>query len=165
MQAFTQTFAWEALRIDVLINLLLAAVLGAAIGLEREVTGKAAGLRTHILICIGSTLFTEVSIAVAALGNGGGDPARIAAQIVTGIGFLGAGAILRTEGEIRGLTTAATIWVVAAIGIAIGAAQYVTAIGATALVLVTLWPLRWWERRVAQRRAERDTGAVPLPRP
>jgi putative Mg2+ transporter-C (MgtC) family protein len=161
----TQTFGWETLRLDVLVNLLLAAALGAAIGFEREVTGKSAGLRTHILICIGSTLFTEVSIAVAALGNGSGDPSRIAAQIVTGIGFLGAGAILRTEGEIRGLTTAATIWVVAAIGIAIGAGEYVTAVGTTALVLVTLWPLRWWERQVARRRAERDTGTLQLPRP
>ena len=159
-----QTFGWETLRLDVLVNLLLAAVLGAAIGFEREVTGKAAGLRTHILICIGSTLFTEVSIAVAALGNGNGDPSRIAAQIVTGIGFLGAGAILRTESGIRGLTTAATIWVVAAIGIAIGAAQYVTAVGSTALVLVTLWPLRWWEKQVALRRAERDAAAIERPR-
>jgi len=107
----------QRLQLDLLWSLVMAVLLGGAIGLERELRGKAAGLRTNILICLGSTLFTHLSIHLA---GGSGDPGRIAAQVVTGIGFLGAGTILHTRGAIAGLTSAATIWLVAAIGVAIG---------------------------------------------
>ena len=118
-------------------KLLLATLLGGAIGLEREMAGKPAGLRTNILICVGAALFTQLSVDIARIGftpdgRPYGDTTRIAAQIVSGIGFLGAGAILHGAGAIIGLTTAATIWVVAAIGAAVGAGAYVDALGATA---------------------------------
>src|SRR2546428_10596778 len=96
------------------IKLLLAALLGGIIGVEREIRDKPAGLRTNILICVGSTLFMSISTKVAQLL--GGDPTRIAAQIISGIGFLGAGAVLHSHGFVLGLTTAATIWVVAGVG-------------------------------------------------
>jgi putative Mg2+ transporter-C (MgtC) family protein len=134
------------IRPDLLTRLLLATVLGAAIGIEREITGKEAGLRTTILICLGAALITELS---AALAGDSADRTRIAAAIVSGIGFLGAGVIIRHRGHVRGMTTAATIWVVAAIGMAAGGGQYVAAVGTTVLVLVVLVPLRWWEQRMS----------------
>jgi putative Mg2+ transporter-C (MgtC) family protein len=114
-------------------RLLLAAGLGAAIGLEREYRRKPAGLRTNILIGFGSALFTIVSTQIA-----GGTSDRIAAQVVTGVGFLGGGAILRSRMSVHGMTTAATIWVNAAIGLAAGAGEYGTAVAATAITLVVL---------------------------
>ncbi len=123
------------LQLDLLWSLVVAVVLGGAIGLERELRGKAAGLRTNILICLGSALFTHLSIHMA---GPAGDPARIAAQVVTGIGFLGAGTILHTRGAIAGLTSAATIWLVAAVGVAIGAGAVYEAAGATLLTLLVL---------------------------
>ncbi|MEP7307867.1 MAG: MgtC/SapB family protein [Acidobacteriota bacterium] len=120
---------------DPLLRLLLATVLGAAIGLEREYRQKPAGLRTNILIAVGSALFTLMSIQLA---HGGGTPDRIASQIVTGVGFLGGGAILRSRTSVHGMTTAATIWVNAAIGMAAGAGEFVMAIAATAITLVVL---------------------------
>src|SRR5437762_417330 len=107
--------------IDLARRLLLAAALGAVLGLEREYHRKPAGLRTNILIALGSALFTTVSIVV---GTRGGTPDRITAQVVTGIGFLGGGAILRSGTTVHGMTTAATIWVNAAIGIAAGAGEF-----------------------------------------
>jgi putative Mg2+ transporter-C (MgtC) family protein len=131
-----------------MMRLLLAAGLGAAIGVERELRRKPAGLRTNILIAVGAALFTTVSIRLAATG---GTPDRIAAQIVTGIGFLGAGAILRTGHSVQGMTTAATIWVNAAVGMAAGAGEYATAAIATAITLVVLLVLppleAYFERR------------------
>jgi putative Mg2+ transporter-C (MgtC) family protein len=135
---------------DVAQGLLLAAGLGAAIGLEREYRRKPAGLRTNILIAVGSALFTTVSIALA---GHGGTPDRIAAQIVTGIGFLGGGAILRSGKSVRGMTTAATIWVNAAIGMAAGAGEYLLATGATVVTLIVLAVLPPIERYFARRRA------------
>jgi len=133
---------------DVAWRLLLAAALGAALGLEREYHQKPAGLRTNILIALGSTLFTITSLVI---GGEAGTPDRISAQIVTGIGFLGGGAILRTRNTVHGMTTAATIWVNAAVGIAVGAGQFALATIATALtlvVLVLLIPLEtYFERR------------------
>lgn len=131
------------LRVDLLGRLVLAAALGGLIGLERELSGKPAGLRTNILICVGAALITDVSVAIgesarAAGGALAADPGRIAAQIVSGIGFIGAGTILQARGSVVGLTTAATIWVVAGIGIAVGAQAYVEAVGATVLVFATL---------------------------
>src|SRR5579872_3674167 len=111
----------SALQLNVLVKLVLAVALGGAIGLDREIRGKPAGLRTNILICVGSALITDVSITIGLANGMRGDPARLAAQIVSGVGFLGAGTILHSAGGITGLTSAATIWVVAAMGIAIGA--------------------------------------------
>lgn len=121
--------------IDLMLRLLLAAGLGAAIGIERELRHKPAGLRTNILIAVGAALFTTVSIR---LGATSGTPDRIAAQIVTGIGFLGAGALLRGEHSVHGMTTAATIWINAAVGMAAGAGEYATASVATAITLAVL---------------------------
>jgi len=125
-----------AIEIEMILRLLLAAALGAIIGYQRERAGKPAGLRTHILICVGSALFTIASI----YGFGTADPARIAAGIVAGIGFLGAGAIIRREGElVGGLTTAATIWAVAAIGLAAGAGLYLASAVTTVIALIVLF--------------------------
>lgn len=154
------------IRLDLLARLLLAVVLGAAIGIEREMTGKEAGLRTTILICLGAALITELSFALA---SDSADRTRIAASIVSGIGFLGAGVIIRHRGHVRGMTTAATVWVVAAIGMAAGGGQYVAAIGTTLLVLLVLVPLRWWEQRMSSSPPHPDDDAEdasgPAPRP
>jgi putative Mg2+ transporter-C (MgtC) family protein len=140
---------------DLVLRLLLAAVLGAALGLEREYWRKPAGLRTNILIAVGSALFTLMSIAAS---RGGGTPDRISAQIVTGVGFLGGGAILRTRLSVQGMTTAATIWVNAAIGMAAGAGEALMAILATVItlvVLVVLSPIeRYFEHRGDQPRLD-----------
>ncbi|MDX6482189.1 MAG: putative Mg2+ transporter-C (MgtC) family protein [Gaiellaceae bacterium] len=126
----------------VLLRLGVAAVLGAAIGAEREFRERQAGLRTHLVVSVGAALFTLVS-AYGFSGFGGKvDPTRIAAQIVTGIGFLGAGAIIRQGLSVRGLTTAATLWLVAAIGMAAGAGYWSGAVIATLGALITLGPLR-----------------------
>ena len=134
---------------QLILRLLLAAGLGAAIGLEREIRHKPAGLRTNILIALGSALFTIMSVEFSDLH--GGSPDRVAAQIVTGIGFLGAGAIMRHRESVHGLTTAATIWVNAAVGVAAGSGEYVMASVATAITLVVLaalGPLElYFERR------------------
>jgi putative Mg2+ transporter-C (MgtC) family protein len=128
--------------------LILAAGLGAAIGLEREIRRKPAGLRTNILIALGSAVFTIMSIQ---LGHGGGTPDRIAAQLVTGMGFLGGGAILRSGTSVHGMTTAATIWVNAAIGMAAGAGEFALATVVTVITLVVLAVLppieAYFERR------------------
>jgi putative Mg2+ transporter-C (MgtC) family protein len=137
-------------ELELLLRLLLAALLGAAIGLERELKQKSAGLRTNTLIAVGAALFTLMSIEMAE-GVFGADPTRITAQIVTGIGFLGAGAIIRTGGSVQGLTTAATVWVNAAIGMAAGGGRYVLAIGATALTMIVLLALTRLENMVARR--------------
>jgi putative Mg2+ transporter-C (MgtC) family protein len=133
-------------------RLLLAAALGGIIGLEREMRQKEAGLRTNILIAMGSALFTLMSIEMSP--GPDADPTRIAAQIVTGIGFLGGGAILREGTNVRGLTTAATIWMNAAIGVAAGGGRYQLALIATVTTLVTLTALvpldRWLDGRARQ---------------
>jgi putative Mg2+ transporter-C (MgtC) family protein len=133
-----------------MIRLLVAAGLGAVIGLEREFRQKPAGLRTNILIAVGAALFTTVAIAIA-VRYGTGTPDRIIAQIVTGVGFLGGGAILRSGKSVHGMTTAATIWVNAAIGMAAGAGDYAMAAAATfitVVVLLVLPPLEaYFERR------------------
>src|SRR5690606_8392039 len=147
----------DTLRLGLLGRLVLAAILGGLIGLERELRAKPAGLRTNLLICMGAALLMEVSMTVAGMAEGilradgtrlGGDPGRIAAQIVSGIGCLEAGTILQARGSITGLTTAATIWVVAAIGMAVGAGAYVEAIGSAVLVGVSLIVLARVEDRL-----------------
>lgn len=147
------------------MKLGLAIILGGAIGLEREIAGKPAGLRTNILICVGAALLTDVSIEMVK-GTAGvrlGDPSRLAAQIVSGIGFIGAGTIMQARGTVTGLTSAATIWVVAAIGITVGAGQYLEAVGAGALVTIVLAGLGTLEHRL--RRARRVLSCTIRARP
>jgi putative Mg2+ transporter-C (MgtC) family protein len=147
------TLNWD----ELLLRLALAAILGGLIGVERELREREAGLRTHLLVALGSALFTIVGAYGfhAFLESGQSvvraDPTRIAAQIVTGIGFLGAGAIIRQGLSVRGLTTAATLWVVAAVGLAAGAGYYSAAAITTAVVLVALWPLRILAYRILRR--------------
>ena len=152
----------EPFRLDLLATLLLAAFLGGVIGAERELSGKVAGLRTNLLICVGAALLTEISALVGA--EAGSDPGRIAAQIVSGIGFLGAGTILQARGSVIGLTTAATLWVVAAIGMAAGAHAYIEAVGTTVLVLIALRALRRVEMRFMQGRIVGRSLAIVLNR-
>lgn len=134
------------LEADLVARLVLAAVLGAVVGSEREIHGHPAGMRTHLLVSLGSGLFTVVSIH-GFLGvldpaiQAPVDPSRVAAQIVTGIGFLGAGAILKDGLTIRGLTTAASLWVTAAIGLAAGAGEAALSVLVTVIAFVSLWPL------------------------
>ena len=128
-----------------MVRLLLAMFLGGIIGAERERKNRSAGFRTHILVTVGSCMFMIVSISmpmmISTMPNGivnNADPGRIAAQVVSGIGFLGAGAIIQDKGKVRGLTTAASLWVVAAIGLAVGAGMYVTAISTTFFLFLIL---------------------------
>lgn len=132
-------------QLDVALRLLAAALLGAGIGLEREIHGHQAGMRTHMLVALGSAVFTVMSIyGFPKLDTTSAtDPSRVAAQIVTGIGFLGAGAIIKYGTSIRGLTTAASLWVVAAVGLAAGAGAYFLAVVGTLIAVLALWPLHW----------------------
>lgn len=130
---------------DATVRLLAALVLGAIVGLERELHGRPAGLRTHGLVCLGSALFTMLSIG---FGRGPADPGRVAAGIVTGIGFLGAGTIMRHGSFVQGLTTAASIWVAAAIGMACGLAWYPVAVIASGVSFFTLAVVRPLARRL-----------------
>jgi putative Mg2+ transporter-C (MgtC) family protein len=138
-------------QIDAAVRLAVAAAMGMAIGVERELREQAAGLRTHMLVAVGACLFTVVS----AYGFQGVatevDPSRVAAQIVTGIGFLGAGAILREGLSVRGLTTAASLWITAAIGMAVGVGMYWASGVAVAITLVSLLALRPFRRRLRGR--------------
>jgi len=153
----------EMFRLELMLQVGLATLLGGAIGLERELGGKPAGLRTNILICIGSVLYTHLSIAMlSAIAGGGGtgtDPTRVAGQIVTGVGFIGAGTILHARGAVVGLTSAATIWVVAAIGVALGSGYYLEGIATTLVVLVVLAGLGRVETLV-ERQATRSTITI-----
>jgi putative Mg2+ transporter-C (MgtC) family protein len=154
---------------EALLRLLVAAGLGGAIGLERELRDHEAGFRTHLLVSLGACAFTLVSAYAWTdwtFSQKSGvvfDPTRIAAQIVTGIGFLGAGAIIVRGVSVRGLTTAATLWVVAAIGMASGTGYYPVAVGAAVLVLVSLGPLKLISTRlVARVRPEQAALAIVL---
>ena len=139
---------------ELIQRLLLAALCGGLLGFERELRQKSAGLRTNMLIAIGAALFTLMSYELA--DGPVADPSRVAAQIVTGIGFLGAGAIMRTDGGIQGLTTAATIWVNAAVGVAAGGGEYHLAFIATAVTLGVLLLLNPLERAIDRRFGDRD---------
>lgn len=141
--------------VELVKRLLLAAFLGGLLGAEREAKQKSAGFRTNILIAMGSAIFTLISITLVADRS---DPARIAAQIVTGIGFLGAGAIMRTDNRVHGLTTAATIWVNAALGVAAGAGEYHLAVVGGAITIVVLLILAPIERAL-ERRIQHEPGA------
>lgn len=137
-------------QIDVAVRLIVAGVFGMVIGIERELREQAAGLRTHMLVSIGACLFTLVSAYgfQAVPGTTDLDPSRVAAQVVTGIGFLGAGAILREGISVRGLTTAASLWVVAAVGMAVGLGLYWMSGVAVAITVLSLWALRPFRRRL-----------------
>jgi putative Mg2+ transporter-C (MgtC) family protein len=150
-----------AAQFDLSLRLLLAAALGALIGVEREIHGHPAGMRTHLLVALGSAIFTVLSIyGFGPPGQAGFDPSRIAAQIVSGIGFLGAGAILKEGATIRGLTTAASLWATAAVGLAAGAAQYPVAWTGAIIIIFSLWPLN----RIAERlhAADRETARLQV---
>jgi putative Mg2+ transporter-C (MgtC) family protein len=138
----------DIFRLELMLQLGLASLLGGAIGLERELGGKPAGLRTNILICLGSVLYTHLSIAMV---GGSTDPTRVAGQIVTGVGFIGAGTILHARGAVVGLTSAATIWVVAAIGVALGSGFYLEGIATTLIVLAVLAGLGRVEKLVERK--------------
>jgi putative Mg2+ transporter-C (MgtC) family protein len=143
--------------IELLGRLLLATVLGGAVGAERELADQPAGLRTHILLTVGACLFTIIS----AYGFGGpADPSRLAAQIVTGIGFLGGGAIVRHGLTVRGVTTAASIWATTSIGVAVGAGRYLLAFGGTVLVVGTLVGLRALRDRLQHWSVSREEFVV-----
>jgi putative Mg2+ transporter-C (MgtC) family protein len=148
------------LSIEDLIKILLSILAGGAIGIEREFRDKAAGFRTLILICAGATLFTIFSLRI-----GNGDPGRIAAALVTGIGFLGAGVVLKEGGRVFGLTTAATIWFIAALGMGIGAGEYGLTLTMTAIGLVVLWIFPMIEHQIDNIREEREYEMVFLYKP
>jgi putative Mg2+ transporter-C (MgtC) family protein len=146
---------------EIALRLGLAAIAGAAIGLEREMRAHPAGLRTHLLVAVGSCLFALVSAyGFEALAEGRAavqaDPSRIASNIVTGIGFLGAGTIIRDGGSVRGLTTAASLWIVAALGMAIAFGMYFATGVAGVITLVSLWALRPVRRRLRRGAEEED---------
>ena len=164
------TLNWD----EALLRLALAAVLGGLIGVERELREREAGLRTHLLVSLGAGAFTIVGAYgfhdFIASGDAvvRTDPTRIAAQVVTGIGFLGAGAIIRQGLSVRGLTTAATLWVVAAVGMASGAGYYSAAVITTGVVLAALWPLRVIAYKILRRFRNEDGRllvAVPAGEP
>ena len=148
---------------DFFFRIALAAALGMAIGIEREMRRKPAGLRTNILIAVGSAIFTIMSIEIARQFGGTAD--RISAGIVTGIGFLGGGAIMRSGNEVHGMTTAASIFVNAAIGMAAGSGNYVVALAATLLtliVLVMLPPIEGYFERIAGHKHRRRSTDQPF---
>ena len=154
---------WEGM-----IRLALAAVLAGLIGIERELREQEAGLRTHMLVCVGATMFMIVGVygwSDFQLSNSIGvqvDPSRVASYVVSGIGFLGAGAIIRHGINVRGLTTAASLWVVAAIGVAVGVGMYGFALATTALVILALWPLRAVKNAIEGKRTDAKRLAVTL---
>ena len=154
---------WEGL-----LRLVVAALLAGVIGVERELREQEAGLRTHMLVCVGATMFMLVGVygwSDFELGNDIGvvvDPSRVASYVVSGIGFLGAGAIIKYGINVRGLTTAASLWVVAAIGVAVGVGMYEFAVATTALVILALWPLSQFKRLLAGKAEESRRLAVSL---
>lgn len=138
----------------VIQRLIIAAFLSGLIGLERQIHRRAAGLRTHILVCVGSTLIMLTSLYifdiykdVVAL-----DPSRLAAGVITGIGFLGAGTIIRYGEEVKGLTTAATLWLASGVGLAVGCGFYIAAVSSTIVVILVLLSLRWLEGKLIIKR-------------
>ncbi|MDF2963820.1 MAG: magnesium transporter MgtC [Paenibacillus sp.] len=160
---------WYITHLDLTIRILLAAGLGGLVGLEREWSNHAAGLRTHILVCIGSAAIMLLSIYgfsqfVNEL-NVRTDPARLAAQVISGIGFLGAGTIMRTGSTVSGLTTAASVWVVAAIGLCVGAGFFYCAVLATVMVLLSLFVLNKWEKHLMRNRRTLEVVVKIVDRP
>ncbi|MBQ7528702.1 MgtC/SapB family protein [bacterium] len=151
----------EISELDFILRLVLAAFLGGAIGLEREAMNRAAGLRTNVLVSVGSALFTVLSFYYFIDGQHNRDSERIAAQVVSGIGFLGAGTIMKQGVTVRGLTTAATLWVVAAIGMSCGAGAYILACSTSLLTLLTLIFLHKLEKKMAGFRQVKIKAVFP----
>lgn len=144
-------------------KIFISVICGGLIGLERELKNKPAGIKTNILICLGAAIYTSVSMLISlTLAEKGhyGDPARISAQIVSGIGFLGGGAIIQARGTIVGLTTAATIWVVAALGIAVGLGYHDVAVVLSVMTVLILVGVSWFEDRVLGRQLTFSTELV-----
>lgn len=162
-------------QLELVVRILVAMALGGVIGFEREVNDHPAGLRTHVMVSVGSALFGIVSAygfeeftAERAATNYQVDVTRVASNVVTGVGFLGGGAILKSGATVRGLTTAASLWATAAIGLGVGLGSYLLCVVATAVVLVSLrWPRRWIARRQARSRdvvtVRLSPGADPSP--
>lgn len=140
---------------EIITRLILAAVIGSVLGLERKIHNKPGGTRTHALVCLGSALFTITSMDF----SGTGDPSRIAAGIVTGIGFLGAGTIFKTKNRVLGLTTAAELWTVAAIGIAVGAGMYFVSIAAAIIVFMVLVQGKMVESEITKKKHKHKWGS------
>jgi len=140
----------ELLPLESLVRLSLAIVPGFLVGLEREISRRPAGLRTHVLISLASALFTMLSISPS-FGDGVADPTRVASQILTGMGFVGAGVIISSGGHVRGVTTAASLWITAAMGMAIGLGEYVLAGAALVLTMVNLLIFRFFERAIVHK--------------
>ncbi len=130
--------------------LLISALLGGIVGLERELSHKPAGLRTHILVSLGSTVFTLLSLSPA-FGGAAADSARIASQVLTGMGFIGAGVVISAGGQVKGVTTAASLWVTAAIGMAVALGEYTLAVATTALVLLALLAFLFLEKPLSSK--------------
>jgi putative Mg2+ transporter-C (MgtC) family protein len=150
-QFFNEILSPEVTTVSAIFKLIISMILGGLIGLERKQKGQNAGIRTFALICMGATLAMLISIYVPQvyLGLKNGDPGRIAAQVISGIGFLGAGAIIQMKGSVRGLTTAAGIWMVAIIGMTVGLGMYLLAVVGTLLVVVVLHWFELIEHRVS----------------
>jgi putative Mg2+ transporter-C (MgtC) family protein len=137
----------DPVQLHDVLAMLLSTVLGTVVGWERQMGRKPAGLRTHTLVCLGSTMFVLLAPhAMRSFGMTQFDPTRIVHGVVTGVGFLGAGSIMRQEGYVHGLTTAASVWMVAAIGVAVGVNAYTLAVAGTILALIVLEWFRWVER-------------------
>ena len=146
-----EELGWQA----ALVRILISFIMGGLIGLEREMNNQPAGLRTHILISIGATLVMLISLHVPQKVGSIGDPGRIAAQVVSGIGFLGAGAILKFGADIKGLTTAASIWAMAAVGMAVGAGMYSISIMAVVIIFFALTAMSFIEKKLFRERSLR----------
>lgn len=160
---------WTISEVDLALRILIAAALGGLVGLEREWSNHAAGLRTHILVCIGSAVIMLLSIygfnQFVSEASVRMDPARLAAQVISGIGFLGAGAIMRDGSKVSGLTTAASIWVVAAIGLCVGAGFLFTAVLTTVIVLISLFVLNKLENQMMRHRRHRQLIIAVVDKP
>jgi putative Mg2+ transporter-C (MgtC) family protein len=160
---------WHLGYLDLSVRMVLAVVLGGLVGIEREWSNHAAGFRTHILVCLGSTTIMLLSIygfsEFVDEPNVRIDPARLAAQVISGIGFLGAGAILRNGSVIKGLTTAASVWVVAAIGLCVGAGFLFVACLCTFLVIISLFVLNKWEKHLMRHRKRQEIKFMVIDRP
>ncbi len=143
-------------ELEMILRLVLSVILGGLIGLERQLHRRTAGLRTNILVCLGSCLIMVLSLHIYELYRNVAavDPSRIASGVITGIGFLGAGTIIRERENIKGLTTAACLWVVSAIGLAVGCGYYTAGVVTAALTLMVLFFLRYFERALFDRNPE-----------
>jgi putative Mg2+ transporter-C (MgtC) family protein len=153
---YSDDITWETAAVRLLISFLA----GTLIGIEREMHNQPAGLRTHILISIGSTLVMLISIYIPQTFHNSGDPGRIAAQVVSGIGFLGAGAILKFGADIKGLTTAASIWAMAAVGMAIGAGMFRVSLISIAVILFALTVMNLIEKKIFKQRSLRKIEII-----